>query len=88
MNKPEALRFVAKKCYDVGFGAKKHFATFDFVEKLPGAIGFIAILFGIVSSNYLSFDLAGHASVLLTIFGVISVYISLYLPNLSSYDEA
>lgn len=70
MNKPEAMRFVAKKGY--GFGAKKHFATFDFVEKLPGTIGFIAILFGLVSSNYLSFDLAGHASVLLTIFGVIS----------------
>ena len=60
MNKPEAFRFVAKKGYDVGFGAKKHFATFDFVEKLPGTIGFIATLFGLVSSNYLSFDLAGH----------------------------
>jgi len=88
MDKPDALKYVARKGYDVGFGAKKHFATFDIVEKIPGIIGFVSILFGIISSNYIGLGLAGHASVLLTIFGVVSVYISLYLPDSKSYDDS
>lgn len=88
MNKNEALNYVATNGYNVGFGAKKHFATFDIIEKVPGIIGFFSIFFGIVSSNYLSLNLAGHASVLLTVFGVMSVYISCYLPLSKKYEES
>ncbi len=88
MNRSEALKYVARSGYNVGFGAKKHFATFDIVEKIPGILGFLSILFGIISSNYIGLGLAGHASVLLTVFGVVSVYISLYLPDSKSYDDS
>lgn len=88
MNKTEALNYVATNGYNVGFGAKKHFATFDIIEKIPGIIGFFSILFGIISSNYLSLNLANHASVFLTIFGVVSVYISCYLPLSKKYEKS
>ena len=42
MNKAELLKCIAETGYNVGFGAKKHFATYDLLEKMPGWIGFIS----------------------------------------------
>ena len=39
--KKELLQQIARTAYNVGFGAKKHFATYDMVEKLPGIIEFL-----------------------------------------------
>lgn len=47
MNKDDLLKHVAETAYNVGFGAKKHFATFDIVAKAPGWISFISFAFGI-----------------------------------------
>ena len=47
MNKLDLLKSIAEKGYDVGFGAKKHFATYDIIEKTPGLISFSSMAFGI-----------------------------------------
>ena len=46
MNKNELLKSIAEKGYDVGFGAKLHFASFDIIDKVPNLIGFFSIIFG------------------------------------------
>ena len=47
MDRAGLLKAIANTGYNVGFGAKKHFATFDLVEKVPGWIGFISSAVGI-----------------------------------------
>jgi hypothetical protein len=43
MLKNDLLNHIASAGYNVGFGAKKTFATFDIVSKLPGWIGIISL---------------------------------------------
>lgn len=47
MDKDGLLKSIAEMGYNVGFGAKKHFATYDIVQKVPGAIGFVSMAIGI-----------------------------------------
>jgi hypothetical protein len=87
MNRNEALKLIATHGYNVGYGAKKHFATYDIVEKIPGLISFASIVFGILSLKYFNQELEGHVSVFLTIFGVTSLYISCYSSKKDQYEE-
>lgn len=87
MDRNEALQLVATHGYNVGYGGKKHFATYDIIEKVPGAISFASIAFGILSLKYFSSELEGHVSVFLTVFGVVSLYISFYLNQKDEYQR-
>ena len=88
MDKQEALKLLATHGYNVGYGAKKHFSTYDIVEKAPGAISFASIAFGILSLKYFDQELESHVAVFLTLFGVVSLYISSYLPNKDKYKDS
>ncbi len=88
MDKQEALKLLATHGNNVGYGAKKHFATYDIVEKAPGAISFASIAFGILSLKYFDQKLESHVAVFLTLFGVVSLYISFYLPSKDKYKES
>lgn len=88
MKQNEALDYVASCAYNVGYGAKKNLATYDIVEKIPGWISFVSIAFGILSLKYFSVNLSTHAGVFLTIFGVISLYITHFLSIKDEYKEA
>jgi hypothetical protein len=87
VDKDGLLKSIAETGYNVGFGAKKHFATFDIIEKMPGFIGFVSIAVGIFSLVYepLSTKLP---SACLTIAGVCAVYIGLYNHRKSEYERA
>lgn len=87
MDKDGLLKSIAETGYNVGFGAKKHFATYDIVEKAPGWIGFVSIAVGVFS---LVFDqLAGKVpSATLTVMGVSALYIAFYDSKKSAYDQA
>ncbi len=39
IGKQTALLQIARTGYDVGFGSKKHFASYDLIEKAPGWLG-------------------------------------------------
>lgn len=78
---------VAETGYNVGFGAKKHFATYDIVNKTPGlinffslAVGIYALIFDGLSTKFLS------ASFL--VLGIIGLYISFHDVKIDSYEEA
>jgi len=87
MTKEDLLKHIAETAYNVGFGAKKHFATYDIADKTPGFISFISMAFGIyalaiddLSTKFLS------ASFI--ILGIIGLYISLYDSQKGSYQQA
>lgn len=87
MNKSDLLKSIAEKGYDVGFGAKKHFATYDIIEKAPGLISFSSMAFGILALAVkgLSTELI---SAIFIILGVVGLYISLYDHKKSSYEQS
>lgn len=85
MDKARLLNSIATTGYNVGFGAKKHFATFDLVEKVPGWIGFISSAIGILALVFDSLS-AKLPSAALLILGSTVFYINAYKGK--EYDAA
>lgn len=86
MSRDDLLKAIAETAYNVGFGAKKHLATFDIVVKAPGLIRLFSITVGIyslaidgLSSRFLSASLI--------VLGVVSLYISFYDSERDRYEE-
>lgn len=84
MEKNDLLKQIAETGYNVGFGAKKHFATYDIVDKSPGFIGFLSMAVGVfgllideLSNNFLS--------AVFIVLGILGLYISFYDPKKSEY---
>lgn len=47
MNKEDLLKHIAQTGYNIGYGAKKHFATYDIASKAPGTISFLTFGIGL-----------------------------------------
>lgn len=87
MKKSDFLKSIAEKGYDVGFGAKKHFATYDIIEKAPGMIGFISMAVGVFALAIEGFS-SNLVSALFIMIGIAGLYISFYEPNKPAYDNS
>ena len=87
MDRDGLLKCIAETGYNVGFGAKKHFATFDIVEKLPGVIGFVSLAIGIFSLVFDSLS-AKVPSACLAVAGVSALYIALFDYRKAEYEAA
>lgn len=87
MDRDGLLKCIAETGYNVGFGAKKHFATFDIVEKLPGVIGFLSLAVGIFSLVFESLS-AKVPSACLAVAGVSALYIALFDHRKAEYETA
>ena len=77
MDREGLLKTIAEKGYDIGFGAKKTFATYDIVEKGPGWIGFLSFVVGLFGLIYEALAAKLPSAILLTA-GVAALYISFY----------
>lgn len=77
MDKDRLLRLIAEKGYDVLFGVKKTFATYDIVSKGPGWIGFVSLAIGVFALIYDPLS-AKLPSAILVIAGIASLYVSFY----------
>ncbi|VVT07420.1 SLATT domain-containing protein [Erythrobacter sp. EC-HK427] len=77
MTRDDLKRSIAETAYNVGFGAKKHFATFDMVEKMPGWIGWASFAVSIFAlfTDWLADK---TPSAILIIVGVGLIYIANY----------
>lgn len=87
MNKEDFLKRVAESAYNIGFGAKKHFASYDMIMNISGIINFIAITVGIFS---LIFPILAEKFVaaIIVLLGVVGVYMSQYNDDKKKeYDE-
>ena len=87
MEKNDLLKQIAQKGYDIGFGAKKHLATYDIVCKAPGLIGFLSISIGIVT---LVFEISSFeiVPVFLIILGLTIPHVNLYNETKETYNNA
>jgi len=89
LDKSSLLKTIALKGYDVGFGAKKHFATFDMSCKLPDLIALITLTIGVIQ---LGFDLNNKVnkflSVILIFMGIVAIFINKYRNSKSDYEMA
>lgn len=77
MNRNELLKHIADTAYNIGVGAKKHFATHDIVGKMPGFIAFTSISIGVLSLVIDALTIK-HVSAILVVLGIIGLYISFY----------
>lgn len=86
MNKDDLLKHLAEMGYNVGFGAKKHFATYDITDKVPGFIGLVSMVFGTYA---LVFDelSAKFLSASFIVLGIIGLYISFYDSKKDDYEK-
>ncbi|MDX9744883.1 MAG: SLATT domain-containing protein [Arcobacteraceae bacterium] len=87
MTKNDLLKQIAESAYNVGFGAKKSFATFDIVEKIPGILNFCALSIGILALFIDELNIK-TVSASLIIFGVIGIYISKYDDQKDEYAKS
>lgn len=79
------LRNLAENGYNVLFGARKHFATFDIVEKVPGHISLIGIIIGIIQIYRNQFELNDLISVILICVSIMGFTISFYNSEKEKY---
>lgn len=86
MNKEGLLRSVAETGYNVGFGAKKNFATHDIVQKAPGLIGFVSLAVGVFALIYEPLNSKWIAATLV-VLGIASLYVTHYDHNKIGYGK-
>lgn len=87
MSQASLLKNIAETGYNVGFGGRKHWATYDIVEKVPGFIGFLGTAVGIFALVYDSLS-AKNISATMAVIGVIGIYISVYDSKKSEYEKS
>jgi hypothetical protein len=86
MTKDDLLKDIAETGYNVGFGAKRHFATYDITQKVPSVIGFVSIAIGIFGLFIESLT-AKWLSASLIVLGVLAICISVYDQRKEKYAE-
>lgn len=74
MTREGMLKVIARHGYNVGFGAKNNFATYDIVCKMPDWISLLSLTIGVFTPA-----LADHVvSATLIIIGVATKYFQFY----------
>ncbi|MEN4545908.1 SLATT domain-containing protein [Pantoea agglomerans] len=87
MTQDQMLKVIARLGYNVGFGAKKNFATYDLICKASGWISFISLAIG-VFALFTPQLATNKISAILILFGVATMYIQFYEPEKSKYETA
>lgn len=87
MKREDLMREIAESGYNIGYAAKKHFATFDVADKAPGWITVMTLAVGIFALvlHQLEDHLVG-ATVL--VIGAASLYINGYVDIREKYERA
>ncbi|MCW2365533.1 hypothetical protein M2341_000980 [Sphingobium sp. B7D2B] len=80
MNRAGLLRSIAETGYNVGFGAKKNFATYDIVQKVPGGLGLVSLLVGVYALIWEPLNAKWIAATMVA-FGVVTIIITHYDHN-------
>jgi len=86
MNQDALLTLIAETGYNIGYAAKKHLATFDIVEKVPGWIGFVSFAVGIYALIMPELDQKPIAAAFIVI-GVASMFINFYSAEKDKYAK-
>ena len=84
MNRTGLLRRIAETGYNVGFGAKKNFATHDIVQKVPGGLGIVSLLVGLYALVWEPLNAKWIAATMVA-FGIVTLIIAQYDHNKVAY---
>jgi|SRR5690625_283564 len=87
MNRNLFLKQLAENGYNIIYGARKHFSTYDTIVKMPGRIAFITLAIGIGQIYKPSFAYNTEISLLLIIASVTVLMISQYSSEKDSYRD-
>lgn len=87
MTKDKLLENIATNGYNVGFGAKKHFATYDIITKCPYWISFITLSVGVLQLGYPEFNYNKEISIGLIITGILSLFLNFFNTEKEQYDD-
>lgn len=88
MKKEIFLNSLAEHGYNVMFGAKKHFATYDIVEKIPSGIALITLLIGIWQLYAPSFEYNKEVSLVIILVSVVALQINQHNTKKEDYMKA
>lgn len=87
MNQNSLLKLIAESGYNIGYAAKKHLATFDIVEKVPGWIGLISLGVGVYALFVPALEEKSISAAFILI-GVASMFINFYTADKDKYVSA
>lgn len=85
MEQNDLLKHIAETGYNVGYTAKLHFSSYEMIEKIPGLISIISMVFGIYALAYEGLSTKFISSTLL-VLGIIGLYVSLRNGDKSDYQ--
>lgn len=88
IDKNSMLKQLAENGYNVGFGAKKHFATFDIIEKVPNAISLIVLLVGVGQLAYPNNHYNTGISTTLIMVSILALTINSFNSEKEKYEKA
>lgn len=87
MTKNDFLKTIATKGYDIGFGAKKNFASFDIISKLPSWTGFLSLSIGIIQIAYEDISFNKELSILLILVGIAILYLDIFKNKADEFEK-
>lgn len=87
MDKTNFLNTIAQKGYDIGFGAKKNFASYDIINKLPTWVGFISLAIGIIQIAYENIPLNKELSIILILVSIAIIYIEPFKNDTEKFEK-
>lgn len=86
MDRDGLLKSIAETGYNVGYGAKKNFATHDIVQKVPGGLGLVSLLVGVYALVFVSLNAKWIAATMVG-FGIVTLIITHYDHNKDEYAK-
>lgn len=87
MDKDRLLYALAENGYNIVFGARKHFATYDIIEKIPGMFAFFGLIIGVWQIYYPGFKYNTEVSLALIFLSIIALYIDPYKSSKEVYKD-
>lgn len=92
MTKEGLLKSIAQTGYNVGFGAKKHFTTYDFYRVVPKLFSILVLFFGVfqltsIYKTHVTDCYADTWAILLIFASLIALVVDLRSKNLEEYNR-
>jgi hypothetical protein len=93
MRKEQLLNSIAQSGYNIGFGAKKHFITYDIYRVMPKLTSFTVLAIGVLQltsifKRWCTGDLPDVIGALLVIIGLLAFTVDITGKNSDRFNEA
>lgn len=86
MKKEDLARQIAEDAYNVGFGAKRNFATYDIINLIPSFLTFITLVVGIFALHIEVLN-TKIISTFLILLSIVGIYASGFSEDREKYNQ-